>query len=186
MIGAVTGDPLTLSFWISGLIGGTHAMLAVLCLLMGPFIFRRRKGDKIHKLMGRLWASMMLVLNVTALLTYDLHGRPNLFHFFAVVNLCALIPAIWFIRKFGKTRNPKDLAQHQEYMAWAYFGLAAAGFWQMVTTLMRFDLLPLHPKYFLPAMGILTGVACWGVARYLSRRAAPSRSNEHKYRGRDG
>ena len=120
----MTSDPLTLSFWISGLTGGTHAMLAIICLVMGPFIFWRRKGDRIHKFMGRLWAGMMLVLNITALMTYDLHGRPNLFHFFAVLNLCALVPAFWYIRKFAKSRDPKHLAQHQELMSWAYFGLA--------------------------------------------------------------
>ena len=165
-------DPLSVAFWISGATGGVHAALAVICLILGPFIFRRRKGDKTHKFLGRIWAFMMLVLNVTALMTYDLNGRPNLFHFFAVVNLCALIPAFLFIRKYTKTRNPKHLAQHQELMAWAYFGLAAAGFWQMVTTLMRFDLVPLHPRFFMPLMGALTGLAAFWLARYLKQRSA--------------
>lgn len=165
-------DPFTLEFWITSLTGGIHAALAVICLLLGPVIFLRRKGDKTHKLLGRSWALMMLVLNVTALMTYELHGRPNLFHFFAVVNLIALIPGFVFIRKYQKSRNPKHLAQHQEMMAWAYFGLAAAGVWQGVTTLLRFDMLPMHPKFFMPVMGVLTGLAAWILSKYLKRRLA--------------
>jgi len=115
---------------------------------------------------------MMLVLNITALMTYDLNGRPNLFHFFALVNLAALIPAFVFIRRYTKSRNPKHLALHQELMAWAYFGLAAAGFWQMITTLMRFDLVPLHPRFFMPLMGALTGLAGFMLSRYLKKRLA--------------
>lgn len=165
-------NPLSLEFWITSATGGIHAALAVICLLLGPVIFLRRKGDKTHKLLGRIWASMMLVLNITALMTYELSGRPNLFHFFAVVNLIALIPGFVFIKKYQKSRNPKHLSQHQEMMAWAYFGLAAAGVWQGVTTLLRFDMLPLHPKFFMPIMGGLTGLAGWMLARYLKRHLA--------------
>lgn len=167
-----SSDPLTLEFWITSATGGTHAVLAVICLLLGPLIFMRRKGDKTHKMLGRIWALMMLVLNITALMTYELHGRPNLFHAFAILNLIALIPAFVFIKKYQKSRDPKHLRQHQELMAWAYFGLAAAGVWQGVTTLLRFDMLPMHPKYFMPVMGALTGLAAWRLSRYLKRRLA--------------
>lgn len=165
-------DPLTLEFWITSATGGVHTALAVICLLLGPVIFLRRKGDKAHKMLGRIWASMMLVLNITALMTYELHGRPNLFHFFAVVSLAALIPGFVYVKKYQKSREPKHLRQHQELMIWAYFGLAAAGVWQGVTTLLRFDMLPLHPKYFMPIMGVLTGLAAWILSKYLKRRLA--------------
>jgi len=166
----MTEDPLTISFWISGLTGGIHAGLAVICLVLGPVIFLRRKGDKRHKFLGRIWAAMMLVLNITALMTYDLSGRPNLFHFFALLNLTALIPAFVYIRKYAKSRDPNHLRNHQEFMAWAYFGLTAAGFWQMITTLMRFEMVPLHPRYFMPLMGVLTGLAGWQLSRFLKSR----------------
>ena len=94
-----SADPLTLEFWITSATGGTHAVLAIICLLLGPVIFIRRKGDKTHKMLGRIWAMMMLVLNITALMTYELHGRPNLFHAFAVLNLVALIPAFCLYQK---------------------------------------------------------------------------------------
>jgi len=166
----MSGDPLTIGFWISGVTGGIHAALAIICLILGPVIFMGRKGDNRHRFLGRIWAIIMLVLNITALLTYDLHGRPNLFHFFAIVNLIALIPGFVFIKKYQTSRNPKHLAQHQELMIWAYFGLAAAGVWQLVTTLLRFDMLPLHPRFFMPIMGVLTGLAGWMLSRYLKKR----------------
>jgi len=169
---SITGDPATLSFWITSFTGGLHAGLAVICLVLGPVIFLRRKGDTIHKMLGRIWAAMMLVLNITALMTYELDGRPNLFHAFAILNLIALIPAFVFIKKYQKSRNPKHLALHQELMAWAYFGLAAAGVWQLATSLLRIDMLPMHPKFFMPTLGIATGLASWMLARYLKRRLA--------------
>jgi len=167
----MTQDPLSLSFWITSLTGGIHAALAVICLALGPVIFLRRKGDKAHKLLGRIWAGMMLILNITALMTYELHGRPNLFHFFAVLNLIALIPAFVFIKKYQKSRNPKHLPLHQELMAWAYFGLAAAGVWQLATMALRVDRLPMHPKFFMPTLGIATGLAAWMLSRHLKKTA---------------
>lgn len=169
MIFTSANDPATLEFWITSMTGGIHALLAVICLLLGPVIFLRRKGDKSHKILGRIWASMMLALNITALLTYELHGRPNLFHAFAILNLIALIPAFIYIKKYQTSRNPKHLTLHQELMAWAYFGLAAAGVWQLATSLLRIDMLPIHPKFFMPSLGIATGLAGLILSRYLKK-----------------
>ncbi len=124
-------DYLTWGHWTEGGLGGVHFGAALFCLVLGPYILLRRKGDKQHRVLGSLWAFAMLCVNISALAMYDISGRPTLFHFFALMSLAALIPGYWMIWRFKSTRDLKHLNAHQMYMVWAYFGLAAAGFWQV-------------------------------------------------------
>ena len=147
-----------------------HFGLASTCLVLGPVIFFRRKGDKTHRRLGRSWAAMMLMMNLSALATYDMSGRPNMFHAFALLNLAALIPAWLYIRRYIKHRNPRDLLNHQEMMVWAYFGLFAAGVWQAATTLVRMRFIELPLGLFFSGLGVLTLFASLALARFLAKR----------------
>ena len=155
---------------IESLTGGLHLGFALICLALGPLIFLRRKGTRSHRLLGRSWALMMLIMNISALMTYDINGKPNMFHAFAILNLCALIPAFIFIRRYIKTRNPRYLQSHKEMMVWAYFGLLAAGVWQGLTGLIRFEIIDISPALFFGTLGALTCLTSFGLGHYLSRQ----------------
>jgi len=149
--------------------GLVHVTLAVMCLILGPFIFLRRKGDARHKFLGRIWAIMMLIVNVSALVTYDINGKPNMFHIFAVINLIALVPGFIFIRLYQKSRKPLHLVMHRKLMVWAYFGLASAGVWQVATTFIRLSLTDINLGSMFIALGVLTFVCTGFVHFYLER-----------------
>ena len=44
-----------------------HAVVAVLAITLGGFnLLRKVKGDRLHKIIGRTWAVLMLVTSVSA------------------------------------------------------------------------------------------------------------------------
>ena len=43
-----------------------HLATVVPALLLGPFILWRKKGDALHKLLGRVWATLMVITAVAS------------------------------------------------------------------------------------------------------------------------
>lgn len=163
-------DVLTWSYWVDTKIGGVHFGAALICLALGPYIFSRRKGDKIHRISGRVWALLMFALNITALSSYDISGRPTLFHFFALLSLATLTPGVIMIWVYKRSRKRTHLIVHQMCMIWAYFGLAAAGVWQIGLRLLVHYMGPESYGIGLGMFGGLTFV-CAGVLNiYLNRK----------------
>ncbi|MEO0974861.1 MAG: DUF2306 domain-containing protein, partial [Pseudomonadota bacterium] len=74
-------------FWADHWIGQAHLLLAIVALIAGPAIFLARKGTRTHRSLGIVYLVAMLVVNVSALTTYEMSGKPNLFHGFAVMSL---------------------------------------------------------------------------------------------------
>ncbi len=72
--------------------------------------------------MGRGYLLMMLTLNGTALLIYELYGRFGPFHWMMVASLATL--AAGYIPTFRKA--PGWRYQHAYFMAGSYVGLMAA------------------------------------------------------------
>lgn len=126
-------EALQWSTWVHSVVGGAHFALALVALVLGPIIFLRRKGGAFHRAAGYAFVLSMLVVNVTALTNYGLSGRPNLFHFFAVLSLTALLPGFYYLQRAVRTGDQKLLELHARLMMWAYFGLFAAGVAQILT-----------------------------------------------------
>jgi uncharacterized membrane protein len=109
---------------IHGWIGYIHTSAALVALLFGAFVFAMLKGTRVHKVLGYLNTTALLLTNVTAFCLYHLTGHFGLFHIAAIVSfvnlLAALIPVI--------TRLPKNswLSLHYKYTCWSYVGLSAA------------------------------------------------------------
>lgn len=163
-------DPWSYSYWVTSLTGSFHVIAALLAIIIAPIMFFRHKGDARHKFLGRVWVVSMLTVDIGALLTYEISGKPNLFHFFAVLNLATLIPAWLYIRRYQKTRDKKYLAQHQDFMAWTYFGLVAAGTWQIVISLARIGTITLPYKYLYNGLGLITALASVMLFLYMRKR----------------
>ena len=105
-----------------------HVVAATSALCMGAVVLLLRKGTRVHRGLGGVYALALVATDVAAL---SLHREAafGVFHALAVVSLVtlalALVPLI-----LGR-RSPRVLATHAYCMAWSYVGLVAAGSGQL-------------------------------------------------------
>ena len=101
-----------------------HAFSAILAVLIGAMVLFRRKGTPLHKLMGRVWAGLMLVVATSALFINEIRmiGPFSPIHLFSLATYLGLAQGIRHIRR-GNVRA------HRAQMQGLYFmvlGLAGA------------------------------------------------------------
>ncbi len=121
--------------WLEITSGSIHFITAVLALFGGAWLLITTKGTRRHRQLGRVWFLSMLVMNVSALCTYDISGQPNLFHALALLSLGTILPGYYQIQRFRQTGDRNHLVSHGIWMSWGYFGVANAGLWQLGTRL---------------------------------------------------
>ena len=95
-----------------------HLAAALLALVLGATVLLRRKGDAPHRLLGRLWVALMLVVSLTSF-GITRGGQFSWIHGLSVITLLALAGAIWSIRRGNRPG-------HQRFMLGAYLGLIGA------------------------------------------------------------
>jgi len=159
--------------WVHSILGGTHFVLAMVALVLGPVIFLRKKGGRLHRLAGYAFVLSILIVNITALTNYDFTGYPNLFHFFALLSLSALVPAFYALQRAVRLKDQKLLEEHARLMMWSYYGLAAAGVAQVATRVLPPIVGDIGRAF--TYMGLSLGVAAmiaFFVFRPLSKRLA--------------
>ena len=103
-------------------LGLVHLLMALAAILFGAAVIFSRKGTRKHRWMGRGYVAMMLGLNCTALLIYELYGRFGPFHWMILVSLATVIAG--FLPTWRKA--PGWIYRHAYLMAWSYIGLMAA------------------------------------------------------------
>ena len=103
-------------------LGTGHVATAVAALAAGTAVAIVRKGTRWHRWLGRGYCFTMLGLNGTALAIYNLTGRANLFHCFALLSLCTLGVGWSAVIR----RRPGWRLRHARTMLWSYVGLLAA------------------------------------------------------------
>jgi len=126
-------------------LGGVHLGSALLAMALGAIVLLKPKGSKFHIKAGYAYAVMMLVLNGTALMIYQLFGHFGPFHYAALISLISLFGGI--IPAYLKKPEKTWLEFHYEFMNWSVIGLYAAfwsetfsrffrfaGFWVLVAT----------------------------------------------------
>lgn len=74
--------------------GAIHAVLAMLCIVVGAVQLLRPKGDARHRAMGYAYVYAMLVADGTAMLVYRFTGQFNAFHVGAIVNFILIVLAM--------------------------------------------------------------------------------------------
>jgi len=102
-----------------------HLATVVPALLLGPFILWREKGDAVHKILGRIWAMLMVISAIASAFIVAPGGGIagsgfSPIHFFTVWTLINVPVAIYLARK-GKIRH------HRGAMTGLYVGLCIAG-----------------------------------------------------------
>lgn len=121
------------STWSDDTLGRIHLVFAMTALIVGPVIFFTKKGTGWHRMLGYLFITAMLAVNVSALFKYDFSGTFNFFHFAAVASLATLVPAIGFLVAGIRTGKTFYLGIHGGLMGWTYFGLVMAAIAETVT-----------------------------------------------------
>lgn len=138
-----------------------HVVAAPLALLTALAVVLRRKGTAAHVRLGRVYVALLLVVDASALSTFEATGAPGAFHVLAVISLGTL--------SAGVLASPRRLGArvpHAVLMAWSVTGLVAAGLAQGMTAL-----LPQSAPW--PTV-LTTAAACvvaLGVTSRLRRRA---------------
>ncbi len=131
-----------------------HAFTAIAALLLGALVLFRRKGTPLHKLMGRVWVALMLVVATSSLFINEIRliGPFSPIHIFAIMTYVGVTQGIWHIRH-------GDVARHRADMQGLYFGaLILAG---------AFTFLPgrrMHQVLFGPDAGWTPSLIVIGVA----------------------
>jgi len=104
--------------------GLIHFIASIFALILGTFILVLNKGTTKHKIFGRLYALAMLVVLITAFMTYRLFGTWGIFHWTAVISsltlVCGLIPIL--IKR--PINNYKSF--HFSFMYWSIMGVYGA------------------------------------------------------------
>ena len=78
-----------------------HAMAAMLALLIGAVVLFRRKGDRPHKAMGKLWVALMGIVALSSFFiwTIRLWGLFSPIHLLSIFTLVMLWRGVGFARR---------------------------------------------------------------------------------------
>lgn len=142
-----------------------HAVVATAAITLGGFnLARMKRGDQLHKAVGRTWAILMLVTSFSAFFIggYDSFLSIAL-HALAAWTIISIISGVYFARK-------GNIAAHKGFMVGSYLGLIGAFMGVVVFPTRRiptwFDAYPLQ----MMAIALVIIIASWLFIFYLSRR----------------
>lgn len=89
-----------------------------------PRLKPRRKGTRVHRRIGRGYVLSMLLLNITAMMIYDLYGRFGPFHVASVISLATV--GAGYVPVYLRRPRAAWIQLHATFMCWSYVGLLAA------------------------------------------------------------
>ncbi|KQT89297.1 hypothetical protein ASG49_16065 [Marmoricola sp. Leaf446] len=104
------------------LLVGTHAFAATVALVLGGVqLFRPTKGDRLHRLAGRVWVVLMVYVAVTSFWIRDIRaGQLSWLHVLSTVTLVTVTLGIVHAWR-------GNVEAHRRNMRGSWFGLFGAG-----------------------------------------------------------
>lgn len=99
----------------SGYIVSVHALAALGALLIGLYQFIMSKGTGRHRLVGYVWAALMVVVAVSSFWIHEIRmvGPFSPIHILAIVTLVGLAAALYAARR-------GNIKSHRIGMTWLY------------------------------------------------------------------
>ena len=87
-----------------------HAMAAMIAIILGAAQFYMKKGGVIHKLLGRIWVGLMLIVAVSSFFIHkiNLWGAYSPIHLLSLWTIFSLGLAIYFVR-VGNIKRHKQV-----------------------------------------------------------------------------
>jgi uncharacterized membrane protein len=104
-----------------------HLVTIVPAVPIGAAMLLRRKGDRTHRLIGRVWAALMMVAAASSFGVHQLMGHLSPIHILSVITLIAIPRAIVDARR-GR------IARHRRTMTIVYAALVIAGYFTLIPT----------------------------------------------------
>ena len=96
-----------------------HLATVLPALPLGAYILLRPKGGRLHRLLGRIWAALMVTTAISSFWLQE-GGRLSFIHIFSVVTLVSIPLAIFWIWR-------GNVERHRRAMTNTYIGLVVAG-----------------------------------------------------------
>lgn len=104
-----------------------HLCAILPAIPLGAVMLWRRKGDRLHRLLGRVWAALMAVAAAASFGLHGITGHIGPIHILSAITLVALPRAIWQARQ-GR------IAEHRRTMTILYASLIVAGYFTLLPT----------------------------------------------------
>ncbi len=114
---------MNLGNFITSQTGLIHFIASMLALMFGTAILYMKKGTVQHKLIGKLYALTMVIVLITAFMTYRLFGHWGIFHWTAVISTVTLLAGLISIYNKKPTNY---IVVHFSFMYWSVMGVYAA------------------------------------------------------------
>lgn len=99
---------------------GLHLATVIPAFFLGIAVMVMKKGTSAHKMLGRVWAMLMVITAISSFWLQGLFGGIGPIHIFSVMTLVSIPRAIWAVRK-------GDIKTHQRAMTGPFIGLCVAG-----------------------------------------------------------
>jgi uncharacterized membrane protein len=146
-----------------------HAAGATIALTLGAYqLFRRVKGDRRHRLLGRIWAGAMYWVIISSFFIKELnHGRFSWIHGLSIFTFVTLSIGLWAALT-GRTRV------HRGMMTGTYFGLLGAFIGAVVVPVRHIPQWAMHQPLML-ALGALASIGAAVAIIVLSGHRGPER-----------
>jgi len=97
-----------------------HVVTVTPALPLGAWLFSTTKGDALHRLLGRVWALLILVTAVTSFGIHQLTGHLSVIHILSVITIVSVVRGVLAARK-GR------IVEHRSHMIGAFTGITLAG-----------------------------------------------------------
>jgi len=94
-----------------------HVAAVIPAALIGPYMFWARKGTPLHRLMGRLWLGLMVIVAASSFFIHAI----NLFMGFSPIHLISVGVLVGCLLAYRSARR-HQLAAHKRQVLGLYFG----------------------------------------------------------------
>ena len=104
-----------------------HAIMAMIAIILGGIQLYMKKGGTIHKLLGRIWVGLMLIVATTSFFIHEikLWGAYSPIHLLSLWTIFILGVGIYYVRV-------GNIKRHKQTMITLYFfALIVAGFFTL-------------------------------------------------------
>ena len=105
-----------------------HAIMAMISIILGGIQLSMKKGGAIHKLLGRIWVGLMLIVAITSFFIHEIRlwGAYSPIHLLSLWTIFILGVGIYYAR-VGNIKRHK-----QVMIALYFFALILTGFFTLM------------------------------------------------------
>ena len=104
-----------------------HAIMAIIAIILGGIQLSMKKGGAIHKLLGRIWVGLMLIVAITSFFIHEtkMWGDYSPIHLLSLWTIFILGVGVYYVRA-------GNIKRHKQVMIATYFfALILTGFFTL-------------------------------------------------------